>query len=70
MTLKNISLRWKFFFGFLITSLVPIVGFGVYAYTNTEKILLEQSYGNMEENLARATITWIWFWMVMKALPH
>ena len=55
MTLKNISLRWKFFFGFLITSLVPIVGFGVYAYTNTEKILLEQSYGNMEENLARAS---------------
>ncbi|WP_455616091.1 cache domain-containing sensor histidine kinase [Eisenbergiella sp.] len=55
MTLKNISLRWKFFFGFLITSLVPIVGFGIYAYTNTEKILLEQSYGNMEENLARAS---------------
>lgn len=52
--LKNISLRWKFFFGFLITSLVPIVGFGIYAYTNTEKILMEQSYSNMEENLARA----------------
>lgn len=34
---------------------MPIVGFGVYAYTNTEKILLEQSYGNMEENLARAS---------------
>ena len=38
--LKNISLRWKFFFGFLITSMVPIVGFGAYAYMNTENILL------------------------------
>lgn len=53
--LKNISLRWKFFFGFLITSMVPIVGFGAYAYMNTENILLEQSYSNMEENLARAS---------------
>lgn len=55
MALKNISLRWKFFFGFLITSMAPIVGFGAYAYMNTEKILLEQSYSNMEENLARAS---------------
>ena len=53
--LKNISLRWKFFFGFLITSMVPIVGFGAYAYMNTENILLEQRYSNMEENLARAS---------------
>ncbi len=29
--------------------------FGAYAYMNTENILLEQSYSNMEENLARAS---------------
>lgn len=53
-SLNNISLRWKFFMGFLIVTVVCILSLGLYSYNNTKKLLLEESYENMEYRLAQA----------------
>ena len=52
--LNNISLRWKFFLSFLIVTVVCVLGLGLYSYHNTRKLLLEESYKNMEDRLAQA----------------
>lgn len=51
--LNNMSLRWKFFLSFLIVTVVCVLSLGIYSYQHTKKLLLEESFQNMDDELAQ-----------------
>lgn len=52
--LIHMTIWKKVWIGMLIAAWIPLLGFGIYVYQKTEKILVEQNYERMEENVDQA----------------
>lgn len=51
----DLPIKWQFFVGLLSVSVIPMLVFGMYMAMKTRETFLEESYRQMEENLAQAT---------------